>query len=219
MQTIIWVRVPKNAGSSLYSMLDDSDLLVADLAQVLHDVVHGFRPKLMPSKKVLELKGSSVNGPIHQNILRSSLFNNAWKFAITRNPWDRAVSSWKFGTLFCNEVVPHRIKKVDFKTWCRDLGSRKNEYIYHHSRPQSDFLVVDGVCLINYFVRFEYLYKDLQVIWKKLGIKPLKMQKLNSTIHKPFYQYYDEESIKLVRDFYIEDFENFKYNKNFPADI
>ena len=68
---------------------------------------------------------------------------------------------------------------------------------------------------IDYIGHFETFEEDFQIILKKLNIlsKHNQKEKLNSRKHKPFYEYYDQESLNKVNLLMEEDFNNLNYEK------
>lgn len=111
---IIFVRIPKTASLSMYTSIIDAGGLEWDV---------NFRSK------------SSKPGPLHEKIteikgrLKSDLFDDFFKFAFIRNPWDWFLS-WIVYKQTLNKYKT--LKRFDFNEWVEEIGavieSRGGEY-------------------------------------------------------------------------------------------
>jgi hypothetical protein len=131
-------------------------------------------------------------------------FDEYFKFAGVRNPWDRAVS------LYQHAVQILRMRVPAFKTWALEL------------EPQNrNPLMFDGVlnrysdennqyCL-QYIIRFENLQEDFNVACDKIGIPQQSLPHHNKTKHKHYTEYYDDETRQIVAKKYAKDIEYFGY--------
>ena len=63
---------------------------------------------------------------------------------------------------------------------------------------------------IDFIGRFENLETDWNYICNKLRVDN-KLKFLYSTNHKPYYEYYDSESIEIINKFYTNDIKTFNY--------
>jgi hypothetical protein len=138
--------------------------------------------------------------------------NNIFTFGFVRNPWDRAVSSWKFGS----HGKDWNLNFVDF---CRNLknlkinpknGKAKNALLFHICE-QHPFLICENKNLKADFIgRFENLQEDFNIICNKIGIQQQLPHK-NKNKHKHYSEYYDDETRELVAEKYKKDIEYFGY--------
>ena len=139
-------------------------------------------------------------------------WDSFFKFAFVRNPWDHAISDfyWK--------VKNRNIKNVDFKEFLFRLADPlrlDKEKI----RPQiitnwSIYTINDKVAL-DFIGRYENLEKDLEkienIIGVKLNINNVWAKANIRNKNKAIADYYDEESIELVRRIYKKEIEEFNY--------
>ena len=65
---------------------------------------------------------------------------------------------------------------------------------------------------IDYIGNVEYLENDWSVICQEIGIEPYKLPKFNVSEHKESKSYYTDESEKVVRKIFQDDFETFNYD-------
>jgi len=134
---------------------------------------------------------------------------DAYKFAFIRNPYDRAVSYYRF--------VVRRYSERDLpKTW--KLPHVHDSFLdflryaipnWEVFKPQVFW--TEGV-EFNYLGRFENFEQDLRAIGKEVNIKLGKIPVTNaSKRHTDYRNYYCEESRGMVEEFFKEDFETFGY--------
>jgi hypothetical protein len=122
-----------------------------------------------------------------------------FKFAFTRNPWDRIVSAWKFafegGRLKQYDKVPfHKVIKKYLDAWsCVEMNTL-------------DFC--DGCDFIG---KFENLQEDFNIVCDKIGIPRQELPHKNKTKHKHYTEYYDDETREIVAEKYAKDIEYFGY--------
>ncbi len=137
-----------------------------------------------------------------------AIFNSYFKFAFVRNPFDRFVSYCSFMSrdngaflaqpkAFMKHVIT-QVKPVDHLLY----------------RPQSYFVVDDADRLaIDFVGRNESMQDSYNEICRKLGIPTAQLGVVNSSQHRPYMEYYDEETYSLVADLYGKDIDIFGYRR------
>jgi len=135
-----------------------------------------------------------------------------FKFAIVRNPWDRAVA----------QIMFLRRRKVDL--FPIDADFRKCLRIYCESRQvirqhdlgacQLDFLQTSaGVLGVDFVGRFENVAEDYKKICVHLGLHPAPklphVQKSTRVWH--YSAYYDDEMVQMVQQRFAQDIDCFGY--------
>ena len=161
-------------------------------------------------------------------------WDDYYKFITIRNPWEMIVSYYNFfkpdinGTYFfmgkAGNYNPKKLIKFndwvksprtwhymkyengEFKrdVWTRDFSSlTANDYI----------LGVNGEVLVDYIVRVENIEEDLAPVFDKLGIPFYTPPVHNVYEHKPYQQYYNKESKKIIEEQFYLDIEigNYKF--------
>lgn len=154
-----------------------------------------------------------MNKPYHVHIKAKDLikeigiekFNSYYSFAFIRNPWDWQVSLYTFML----KNVEHRqhgiVKRLG--SFDRYLDWRCDNQV----RFQKDFVYSDDDKLLVDFVgRYENLDADFKTICDKIGIS-IKLPVLNVSKSKPYQEYYNKDSIELVRRTFARDIELFEY--------
>ena len=158
-----------------------------------------------------------------------------WSFAFARNPYDRLVSSWLFGSWKCSW-------SCDFKEFCKIVSqidinpSRrfnhpagqiikflkpkhtrivKNKFIpgmVNHISEQYP-LMIGNLASVDYIGRYENLQQDFDTICDKIEIPRRELPHINKTIgkHKHYTEYYDDQSRDIISKKYKRDIEYFGY--------
>lgn len=154
-------------------------------------------------------------------INNDELFNECLKFCIVRNPWDRMVSTYFFRKSK-KELDFGNIKQwdLDFNNWIKYIYSdeyknEKNTHCvdvvnYHFGSSLRWVMDENNNIIADKIIKFENINTELSDLFNKYGYTDI-ITKNNSTNHKCYREYYNEESIKLVRENFKEDIEYFKY--------
>lgn len=134
-------------------------------------------------------------------------WDNYYKFCFIRNPYDRIVSAWNHVNRF----------NIPFKNFL-NLGDTCNDVEYMHMfMPQYRSMINEKAKkYVDYIGFFENLDEDFEKILNNLGVKNIihnTNSKLNVRIHKPYYEYYDQETLDKVNILMNEDFNNLEYKK------
>jgi len=141
-------------------------------------------------------------------------WNEYFKFAIVRNPWDRLVSCWKnkievpivYNYYYEALGVSHP-KSLSFADFIRRLNAGAL-YTDRHWTPLHSLIKLDSVDFIG---RFENLQEDFDIVCDKIGISQQQLPHKNKTKHRHYTEYYDDETRQIVADKYAKDIEYFGY--------
>jgi len=125
-----------------------------------------------------------------------------FKFCFVRNPWDRELSSY----FFQERRYGASIGKVSFKDYLDQAFSRSRTYAVNNYQCE---YTTD----VDYIARFENYKDEVDYLLDKLGISLGDSEPKHShkTIHKPYWEYYDDDDIKKVGDWYKKDIDMFDY--------
>lgn len=143
------------------------------------------------------------------------IWDQYFKFCFVRNPWDRLVSGYFYrvggGSGERDDLERAKIYPPTFQEFCSNLERfmlLPNEGMFV---PQVDWITNQGGGLMVDFVgKFEQLDKDFSFICNKIGVES-RLQHINKSRHKPYWSYYDNRSVELVREAYKKDIEHFDY--------
>ncbi len=139
-------------------------------------------------------------------VLGEKMFNQYFKFSFVRNPFDRFVSYCSFMTRGTDafSARPRQFMK-------HVLTELKPEQHLLY-KPQCDFLIdQDEKIAMDYVGRTESMQDSYNEICERLGIPSAQLGKINSSSHRPYKEYYDEEIYSLVAKQYRTDLEMFDY--------
>ena len=142
-------------------------------------------------------------------MLPHELFDQLFKFAFVRNPWDLQVSSYHH----LKRERPHLLKDItDFATFLKWKLDPERPYQYHIDTSielQSDYLIdLHGDNMVDYIGRYETLQEDFDHVCKKIGIPPKKLpHKRRATDRGSYHRYYTDNTIELVNNHFKRDIE------------
>lgn len=223
----IFVHIPKNAGQSIeHVFLNLLDLKWKTRAPLLlrYNDTRELGPPWLAHLRAYEY--------VRHKYLTQELFDEYFKFAFVRNPWDRLISIYKY--LGFNN-------RYEFKSFLMNVfKSRIWQEGYWFVGPQSDFLCSeDGKILMDFIGKFENLQNDFYHVCQKIGLPPTEVPHVNKSTspnlsqsfsqkqfvkyvmyqikgkHIPkfmrYQDYYDNESRELVAELYKKDIELFGY--------
>ena len=144
-----------------------------------------------------------------------------YKFTFVRNPWDRIVSLYFFWLTQTPDSYFYRwdYKQVDFlkdnsisfKDFVK-LIHLKDPIICQkpHSFPYIDHFIGDP-SLFDFIGRVENFQEDFDIICDKIGLQRKELFHRNKSKHKPYTEYYDDETREIVAEKYAKDIEYFNY--------
>ncbi len=196
----IFVHIPKTGGSSIESVLWPGERSEAELWQGL-----GSR-----SRNKYQTGGLQHLLARHIRLeAGASVFDSYFKFAFVRNPWDKAVS--QFSYLAERPDLRELIGLAADATFAEYLAAIQR-VAYIQWQRQVDFLrAEDGKTLVDFVGRFEYLDRDAQAIFGRLGMGKQEIPHVNASRHAHYSDYYNDRTREIVRRLYADDIEAFGY--------
>lgn len=185
----------------------------------------------MKASKVLKKDHPAFNVPdkpiylydvSYPTLVSDNYNDDYYKIACVRNPYTRLLSAFL-------DKIQNSTKKFEksdrpnpfeqykscktFLSWLKMLAENDPAEYNPHFRPQDINIYFDKIC------KMESLQNDLNDVSTLLNIPEIiweyKNNKLEGeyfTYQKPWREYYDKESIKIVREIYERDFTVFGYD-------
>ena len=139
-------------------------------------------------------------------VLGEKMFGEYRKFAFVRNPFDRFVSYCAFmsrgGNIF--ETEPQRYMKYVI---------RELKPIDHLLYQPQHAMVTDaeGRLELDIVGRNETMQASYDAICAQVGMESTQLERVNSSKHRPWQEYYDRDLVGWVSDLYRRDLELFNY--------
>lgn len=144
-------------------------------------------------------------------------FNNYFKFAFVRNPWDRLHSAYRYlQSGGWNEDdkkwFDSNLKQYnDFNDFVKNWLSPSNIKKHVHFLPQKHFICDNhNNILINYLAYFETINEDFNKIAIQLNIDA-KIGHHNANTSSSYLDVYNDETKKIVGEIYHDDITLFGY--------
>ncbi|PSF39496.1 hypothetical protein C7H19_01530 [Aphanothece hegewaldii CCALA 016] len=205
----IFIHIHKCAGTSVTQALDphlgENDI-----------VLGGTKEGEKLSEEYLKTKGLFKHSKASDAkiILGDEIWNNYFKFAIIRNPWDRLVSKyhWWLTTSWDDQwQTGTKIRGLNnFSEYIfSDLDSDKKESLL-------DFVMDDNQkIIVDYLGKFERIHRDFAYICGRIGLPNIELPHTNRSKHNEYLEYYqDPELIQLVNQWFDLEINNFQYDLN-----
>lgn len=203
----IFIHIPKVAGTSIEKHLGiySKDNKYATKL--------GFG-KFKTDNEVYSLQHVSLEQLLELNLLTQYEVDHFFKFSFVRNPWDRAVSGYKWQ----KRVLKKKNSFREYLLLCNKHSKiNKDKKLINlencHFVPQSWYIFDKNDCLLVDFVgKYEQLQVDMNFVLDKLNIEIRELSNENKGSSLPyFFYYFDIRNIFLVKKIYYEDIVNFNY--------
>lgn len=201
LHRFIFVAIPKTGTHSvrqaLRHHLGDGDLEQVGL----------FVNKRFPFAEFADIRHGHISLQQIRPCLEQDQFENYFKFAFARNPFDRFVSYCAFMSRETGQFAADArsfMKRVLFEI-------RPDQHILF--QPQHLLLTdAQGGLLSDYVGRVEDMQAGYDHACRKLGLESTKLGRANSSQRGDYREYYDAELIAGVGDYYRRDLELFGYS-------
>ena len=178
-----------------------------------YEVLYGWCPK-----NNIHLQHASAQQMLQlTHLIPTDIWQSYTKFAVVRNPWDRAISGyeWLKRRGYPNDSLKNFIR-------CRgsyaELVSNPQDINYRgeHFLTQKSFISVKGKLAVDRVIRFENLELELNQFLNKMGIcKEFNIKTHSSHRIFPHYSsYYSNPCVQLIRERFQEDINEWNYHFN-----
>jgi len=191
--------------------------------------IHGYLPHLTAHKM------------LHYGYVAPQEMEDVSSLAIVRNPYSRMVSIYMYNRFGSREPFPQFVKSwyTNMKYY-RESGEMEEWYTPCHTIPQFEYTHFEGSQLVQSIVKQEELkflkhrdgldkydtddangknsssssVRDLPQVVRDALLGMPHANKRKTT--KPWYEYYDQDTLNLTYEMYQVDFEIFEYSTSIP---
>ena len=196
----IFVHVNKAAGSSMKRALEQFDRQPSrsplnKLKSKLH-LARDYRKRFYP----VHTYASQL-----QRELPAEVYNDFFKFAFVRNPWDWLVSTYNY--LRNTPTHRHHRRVLAMKSFAEYAEFE----IAHGDRSQAAFVCKNKDVIVDFVGRFETLDDDFAIVCERLGID-VALPHTNRTRHGDYREHYDDKLAEIVGQHWRQDIGLFGYD-------
>jgi len=202
---LIFFHIPKNAGSSVSSMLLKDEKYYYSWV-ILSKILRKFRNTdnffFDNFQRKIFLFTSHETVKTIQDKISNEIFENFFKFAIVRNPFSRFVSRYNYMKL------TNTLREKNFS----DFLTKHIEKSLMADQQFKFLLNKNGEIGVDKIIKFENINEEIKELGKILSLDISKFKKLNVSTHGDYRDYYNSNTKKIVEDFCKEDLEYFNYS-------
>ena len=196
----IFFAIPKTGTHSVRRALREH-LGPEDLEQV-----GLFVKKRFPFPEFANIQHGHISTRQIRPVLGDEEFAKLFKFAFVRNPFDRFVSYCAF--MSRETDVFQREPTRYMKYMIREV--RPVDHLLF--QPQHQMVTSEaGELELDFVGRNETMQASYDEVCRRLGIPGAELERVNSSKHRPWQEYYDRDLVGWVGDFYRRDLELFDY--------
>ena len=165
-----------------------------------------FVKKRFPFPEFADIQHGHIGTRQIRPVLGDAMFGGYTKFAFVRSPFDRFVSYCAFMSRGTNvfETEPLRYMK-----WVAGEQRPLDHLLF---QPQHA-MVTDaaGRLELDIVGRNETMQASYDAICSRIGVPTRELERVNTSRHRPWQEYYDRELVGLVSGLYARDLELFDY--------
>ena len=216
-QSVVFIWIPKNAGTSLYTALN------SHLDMVMLESIDKAA-EFFSNKGAVTFGHMDYSKLLKKKVVSYNFDDSSYKFAFSRNPYDRAVSLYTY----LKKTTPKNTTSLELKRFlstssfldfARLICSSSISEIGLYNRrglsmcnPQIRW--VENIKNLDFLGKFESIQEDMKLIFSCLGLSNVSLPRLNSSNELDYRSYYCDESFNLIKAKYKEDFIRFGYDMN-----
>lgn len=213
---LLFVRIPKNASVSVICLFEDIAVkcLQSRLGRdrVSFAWTNTFFNESIPRSLTKLTKNTRKTKEVAEG---QEFWKNYYSFCFVRNPYDRAISSWKFGSWKANWNCSFEDYLLKLKENKEKLKAPFSEDgLMHHSTMQYPYIYDQDLNLkVDFVGKTETFKQDLRKVLTNNELAELDwLPHRNKTKHRSYEEYYDSTTRDLAEEIYQKDIELFNYN-------
>lgn len=152
--------------------------------------------KELPNTLLLNAGHKTPQEIVDEGLLTESTVRKSFVFSIVRNPWARFVS------LFCGIGEDYRWT-IDFNLWLKDVLSDKTRTASDEGTPlgrtQDEWVFLNGERVAD-AIPLERIDTEFFKLARRLGLEEKPLGVYNSHTHRPYTEFYNRHTIRLVEE-------------------
>lgn len=206
----IFIHIPKTGGTAIARALAPMDRKVERMGvrRLLSHLPVPEDPEKAAFRKHVSARWVKAKTP-------AELFDRYAKFAVVRNPFDRAVSYYHY--LVQNEAH-HRHEKVKAMTFESYLEYMIRRQWFHDDTQFRMVADADGKMLVEHILRYESLADDFARLCATFDLPAQPLERHNASKRDAYETYYREGRARdLVLQLFAKDFDTFGYDRAVPG--
>jgi chondroitin 4-sulfotransferase 11 len=177
------------------------------------------------NERIPDLRGLVArHGFASQGMDQLDEWDEYFKFAFVRNPWDRLVSWYTMVTSFprAGNELWHYVHAnsstfEEFIYNCTDEVEIKEGVHYSFAYNQLDYVTDEqGNLLVDFIGRLENFDKDVQEVFRRIGYELETVPHKNRSGHRHYSTFYTPETELIVRERFERDIQYFGYEFERP---
>lgn len=165
-----------------------------------------FGKQFLPIPEIARLQHGHISARQIRSCLADEVWQNYFKFAFVRNPYDRFVSTCFF--LNRNNPAFSDTAVAFMKRAIRAPRFQQRVLVKPQHLQLTD---ADNRIALDYVGRYETLQASFDEICARIGLPTTDLARRNPSQHAAYVDYYDAELRDLVAEFYAGDLELFDY--------
>ena len=141
-------------------------------------------------------------------------WRDAFTFAFIRNPFDRAVSNWKYFSRLgmMSGSFEQYVEMITVERPQYSVADLQHTALLWHAETQwFQIFNKSGTQMVDFVGRFESLPADFQEICRRLNVSNAALPHLNKSNHNHYRSYYSARTERLIASRYEKDIEEFGY--------
>jgi hypothetical protein len=202
----IFIHNPKCAGTSIHKALAPYSNYMCRLANTSTSY---YSRRIFGEREILSNYSHHISASELMDKIGSEKYKRYYSFGVVRNPYDRAVSNFKY----ISRSKTHDLHSVyyEFESF-EDYVKKLHTLIWID--PQFHYLTNKGKILVDKVMKFENLDQDFKDFLHKFNLTEVELKRHNTSQRLSNYlSYYDDEMIDIINREFDEDFRIFGYEK------
>jgi len=165
-----------------------------------------FGKQSLPIPEIAKLQHGHISVTQIRPHLSKEIWQEYFKFAFVRNPFDRFVSVCFFLNRNNPQFATRALRRM--KASISNEGFRQRLLV----RPQVFQLMNEDKHIpLDYVGRYEDVQQSLDHVLDHLDLPHTQLESKNASNHRAYSSYYDEELREMVSAYYREDFDKLNY--------